>query len=89
MMNKRLPGLVLMFMISLPAFSQNADIKISSASFKSIKTIPSDYYVKGLGFYCKKEWQFQKTTKLPLFIRLGNKEYVDFLEGKKYSGKIQ
>jgi hypothetical protein len=51
MMNKRLPGLVLMFMISLPAFSQNADIKISSASFKSIKTIPSDYYVKGLGFY--------------------------------------
>ncbi|MDQ3396100.1 MAG: hypothetical protein M3512_18600 [Bacteroidota bacterium] len=87
MMNKRLLGPLLMFMISLPAFSQTAYPEISSASFKSIKTIPSDFYVKGLGFYCKKEWQFQKTIKLPLFLRLGNKDYVDFLEGKKYSRK--
>lgn len=87
MMNKRLLGPLLMFMISLPALSQNADIKLNPASFKSIKTIPSDYYVNGLGFYCRKEWQFQKLTKLPLFIRLGDKDYVDFMEGKKYSRK--
>jgi hypothetical protein len=50
--------------------------------FTHIKTIPPQFYTQHLPFFCQKERQLQKVTRLPLFIRLGNKEYVDYLEQK-------
>ena len=47
-----------------------------------VRTIPGNYYLGQLGFICKKEWQFEKTTHLPLTIRLGSLQYCNFLEGK-------
>ena len=44
--------------------------------------MPRNFYNQSLGFFCKKEVQLQKATGLPLFIRLGSKEYVDYLEKK-------
>ncbi|MGZ5286389.1 MAG: hypothetical protein ACXWB9_04350 [Flavisolibacter sp.] len=35
-----------------------------------------------LGFFCRKELQLQRVTNIPLFIRLGSKSYVDWLERK-------
>ena len=34
------------------------------------------------GWYCRAEYKFQQTTKLPLYLRLGSKEQSDRLEGK-------
>jgi len=48
----------------------------------SLIPLPQNFYNKGLGYFCKKEVQLQKTISLPLFIRLGSKEYVDYLERK-------
>ena len=50
--------------------------------FINIKTIPPQFYTQHLSFFCQKELQIQKVTGLPLFIRLGTKEYVDYLEQK-------
>jgi len=36
------------------------------------------------GWVCRQEWNFEKTTRIPLRIRLGNKEQVDYLEGKTF-----
>jgi hypothetical protein len=48
----------------------------------NIKNLPANFYVQHLSFFCKKEVQIQKTTGLNFFFRLGNKEYVDYLERK-------
>ena len=53
-----------------------------SVPFTHIKTVPPQFYTQHLPFFCQKERQLQKVTRLPLYIRLGNKEYVDYLEQK-------
>ena len=57
----------------------------SSTSFSAanfIKPLPDNYYYCHLGFFCKTELQLQKSTKLPLKIRLGSVEYCDKMEAK-------
>ncbi|HEU4901688.1 MAG TPA: hypothetical protein VFT06_02825 [Flavisolibacter sp.] len=52
----------------------------------SLRVLPQNFYNQQLSFFCKKEVQLQKLTTLPLFIRLGAKDYVDYLERKPNAG---
>lgn len=54
------------------------------AKYFTLPVLRPDYYNTKLGFICKKEWQFEKATKIPMRIRLGNLDYVNKMEGKKY-----
>jgi hypothetical protein len=57
-------------------FMHSCDKKIS------LKVLPPNFYTNHLSFFCKKEIQVQKITAIPVFFRLGSKEYVDQLERK-------
>ena len=57
---------------------------VSDSAEKKLRlpVLPPNFYNHSLGFFCKKEVQLQRLTALPLFLRLGSKDYVDYLERK-------
>jgi len=64
-------------------YAQNAPrIRADTSHHISIKIIPSNLYTKQLGVICKQELRLQKATGLNLFVRLGTKEHVDYMEQK-------
>jgi len=48
-----------------------------------VQGLSDDYYTRHFGFMCKKELEFEKTTRIPLKFRLGSLEYCNSLEGKR------
>ncbi len=71
----------------LQKFSSPNQQRIDSLRNVPIKIITSDYYTHNLAFFCKKELQLEKITKVPFRFRLGNIDYVDYLEGKSKAPK--
>jgi hypothetical protein len=47
--------------------------------------IPKDFYINGLGMICRYELKFETKTSIPLRLRLGSLEYVNYLEQKPNS----
>ena len=74
----------LFFLINVKLAAQlHLQPKIDSLAHTiSIKVLPQNFYNQHLSFVCRTEVQLQKLINLPVYIRLGSKEYVDYLEKK-------
>ena len=89
-MGKTAISFILSFLIvSLKASAQQhfSLLNPQEAPFTKSSILPQNFYTNHLGFFCKKESQLQKLTQLPIYFRLGNKGYVDYLEKKPNAKK--
>jgi hypothetical protein len=64
------------------ATSPNNTTFPSLQAMEDVQVLGNDYYAHHLGFFCKKELEFEKTTRIPLRFRLGSLEQCNYLEGK-------
>jgi hypothetical protein len=84
-------GFVFFFAIllfSVDASAQRSFIAPADSTAKavSLRVLPQNFYTRHLSFFCKGERQVEKLTNVPIFFRLGTKEYVDYLEKKPNAG---
>lgn len=45
-------------------------------------SVPADFYTRHFGFFCKRELKLEKSTGIPLRLRVGSLSYTDYLEQK-------
>ena len=70
------------------SLSKRLTVQINSSLFlpqlfpTAIQVITPNYYTDRLGYFCKQEIKFEKSTRLPLRFRLGSIADCDRLEGK-------
>jgi len=88
---RRITGvfLIVMLLNSMKAASQLSSRQSTDTVEKKnlLRLLPQNFYNQNLGYFCKKEVQLQKLTTFPIYIRLGSKEYVDYLERKPNAAK--
>jgi len=79
------------FIVSLKAASQQrfAPLHDNISKPVSLRVVPQNFYKQCLPLSCKGELQLQKLTSLPVYFRVGSKDYVDYLEKKPNAVKMQ
>ena len=82
-MAKRIFGVPIVLLLNLVTVAAQTKAQVKDTMFRKITpTTPLLFSQQPASFFCKKEVQLQKLMKLNLFIRLGTKDWVDYLERK-------
>jgi hypothetical protein len=65
-----------------PFFGLNFYISRAADPVNVLYAQPANLYYLQSGFFCKREWEFEKTTHVPFRFRLGSLADCNALEGK-------
>jgi len=60
----------------------NSNLSLPQIFPTSMQVISPNHYTDRLGYFCKQEIKFEKSTRVPLRFRLGSVADCDRLEGK-------
>ena len=63
-------------------FSPNFYTGAGAGKAEDLYAQPSNLYYLQSGFFCKREWEFEKTTHIPFRFRLGSLADCNAMEGK-------
>ena len=61
-------------------------ISVQPGIYAVLPLVSSNFYTQNFGFFCKKELQLEKLTKVPFKFRLGSVQQCDWMEGKPNAG---
>jgi hypothetical protein len=75
---RTLTGSGLPYLLLSPSGSSFSGLSLSGGQ----PMIPSNLYYIQSGFFCKREWELERATHVPLRFRLGSLDYCNGLEGK-------
>jgi hypothetical protein len=70
----------------IPSPIKVPELTLATPISGTIAIISNNFYSQNLGFFCKKELQLEKVTKVPFKFRLGSVQQCDWMEGKASAG---
>ncbi len=86
--NQKLASPPLLFSRHLRGFPLNTFIPILPARLSGPEAIKPVFSPADLAFFCRLEYKMEKALKFPVRIRLGEVQYVEEMEGKINSMRI-
>ncbi|MBD0352891.1 MAG: hypothetical protein ICV65_17255 [Flavisolibacter sp.] len=82
-MTKRILGVFAFVLFGYSFMRAQSTVQVwDTISKTSLMVARLSFPTQSVSFFCKKELQLQKLTKLNVYLRLGTKDWADYLERK-------